>query len=230
MFYNFITGPLLWLSFGIFFIGLLVRIVNYVRGLDWQADRVAYRAHLGLGIKGALQSIVHWLVPFWSVGWRAKPLYTIIFFVFHIGLVVTPLFLEGHMVILKERWGVSWPTIPMGLADTLTIGVMVSAVCIAIRRIALPEVRIVTTFYDYFLLLITVAPFASGFLTVYQAPNPWAIKDFWLYAHILSGEFLLMAIPFTKLFHVVGYFLSRGQLGMDFGIKRGYKAKGGFAW
>ena len=53
---------------------------------------------------------------------------------------------------------------------------------------------------------------------------------FWLYTHILSGEFLLIAIPFTKLSHIVGFFLSRGQIGMDFGIKRAWKAKGGFAW
>ena len=38
---------------------------------------------------------------------------------------------------------------------------------------------------------------------------------------------MLIAIPFTKLCHVVGFFLSRGQLGADFGIKRAYKARGG---
>ena len=224
-FYQFITGPLLWLSFGIFFVGLTVRVVRYVQGLDWQLDRVAYRAHPGLGLKGALRSIVHWLVPFWSMGWRAKPLYTAIFFIFHIGLMVTPLFLVGHTVIFRERWGVDWPTLSMGLADVLTLGVMITAACIAIRRLALPEVRIVTSFYDYFLLLLSVAPFVTGFLAVHQAPR----YQLWLYSHILSGELLLVAIPFTKLFHEVGFFLSRGQLGADFGIKRGYKGKG-FAW
>jgi len=223
--YELITGPLLWLSFGIFFVGLTFRVVRYFQGLDWQLDRVAYRAHPGLGLKGALRSIVHWLVPFWSEGWRAKPLYTLIFFIFHVGLVLTPLFLLGHAVMFKERWGVDWPTLSMGLADVLTIGVMITAVCIAIRRLALPEVRIVTTFYDFFLLLLSVAPFVTGFLAVHQASH----YQLWLYSHILSGELLLIAIPFTKLFHVVGFFLSRGQLGADFGIKRGYKGKG-FAW
>ncbi len=224
--YNFITGPLLWVTFAIFFVGLAVRVVLYIRGLDWRLDRVAYRAYPGLGIKGALSSIVHWLIPYGSFGWRDKPLYTIVFFVYHIGLVVTPLFLAGHAVILKERWGINWPTISMALADILTIGVMVCTVIIAIRRIGLPEVRILTTLYDYFLLLITVLPFLSGFLAVHQFGD----YTFWNYTHILSGEALLIAIPFTKLFHVVGFFLSRAQLGMDFGIKRAYKAKGGFAW
>ena len=225
--YQFITGPLLWLTFAIFFVGLAVRAVLYVRGLDWKLDRVAYRAHPKLGLIGALQSIIHWLIPYGSFGWRAKPLYTFIFFVFHVGLLVTPLFLIGHAIILEERWGITWwPTISMGLADVLTISVMVSVVFIAIRRLGLPEVRILTTFYDYFLLLITVAPFVTGFLVVHKVPD----YTVWLYAHILSAEALLIAIPFTKLFHVVGFFLSRGQIGADFGIKRAFKAKGGFAW
>jgi nitrate reductase gamma subunit len=224
--YNFITGPLLWATFAIFFIGLTVRIVLYIRGLDWRLDRVAYRAYPGLGIKGALSSIIHWLIPYGSYGWRDKPLYTIVFFVYHVGLVVTPLFLAGHAVIIKERWGINWPTISMALADGLTIGVIICTVLIAIRRIGLPEVRILTTLYDFFLLLITVIPFLSGFLAVHQFGD----YTFWNYTHILSGQALLIAIPFTKLFHVVGFFLSRAQLGMDFGIKRAYKAKGGFAW
>ncbi len=225
--YQFITGPLLWLTFIIFFGGLTARVVLYIRGLDWKLDRVAYRAYPALGIKGALSSIIHWLIPFGSFGWRSKPLYTLIFFVFHAGLVITPLFLVGHAVLLAERWGVTWwPTIPMWLADTLTIGVMVTAVLIIIRRLALPEVRILTTWYDYFLILVSVAPFVTGFLSVYQARE----YNIWLYAHILSGELLLVLIPFTKLFHVVGFFLSRGQIGMDFGIKRAWKARKGFAW
>jgi nitrate reductase gamma subunit len=224
--YLLLTGPLLWLSFGIFFVGLVYRIVNYIRGLDWQLDQVAYQTHPGLGVKGALRSIIHWLIPFYSVGWRAKPLYTIVFFIFHIGLVGVPLFLVGHAVIFKERWGVTWPTMSMGLADVLTIAVMVTAVLIAIRRIGLPEVRIVTTLYDYFLIVVSVAPFVTGFLAAHQAPPDY---NLWLITHVLSGELLLILIPATKLWHVVGFFLSRGQLGADFGIKRGYKGKG-FAW
>ncbi|MBM4301127.1 MAG: hypothetical protein FJ121_06305 [Deltaproteobacteria bacterium] len=224
--YQVITGPLLWLSFGICIVGLVVRVVRYIRGLDWKLDRVAYKAHPLQGLWGAFRSIIYWLVPFGSYGWRAKPLYTLTFFAFHIGLVVTPLFLPGHGVIIDQRWGVHWPTISMALADVLTITVICTTVFIALRRIGLPEVRIVTTLYDYLLLLITVAPFVSGFLVVHQFGD----YTFWLYTHILSGQLLLIAIPFTKLYHMVGFFLSRGQIGADFGIKRAYKAKGGFAW
>ncbi len=224
--YTFITGPLLWLSFAIFFGGLGYRVVNYVRGLDWQLDRVAYQAYPAQGLKGALRSIAHWLVPYYSYGWRAKPLYAFVFFLFHIGLVGVPLFLVGHAVIFKERWGVNWPTMSMSTADILTIATLAAAVMIAIRRLGLPEVRIVSTLYDYFLILVSVTPFVTGFLAVHQAPPDY---DLWLITHVLSGELLLVLIPATKLWHVVGFFLSRGQIGADFGIKRAYKGQG-FPW
>ena len=47
---------------------------------------------------------------------------------------------------------------------------------------------------------------------------------------MLCGEILLVAIPFTKLSHFLLFFLSRAQLGMDYGIKRGGMKNKGMAW
>lgn len=223
--YEFLTGPMLWISFGVFFVGLAYRVVWYIRGLSWKLDRVAYRKHMGLGVRGAVRSVLYWLVPFGSVGWRTKPIFTLMFYAFHSGLVIVPLLLEGHAVMIEEGLGIPWPSMPMWLADALTIAALIAAVGIAIRRFALPEVRILTTSYDYFLLAISTAPLFTGFM----AANEIGGYQFWLLAHILSAEILLILIPFTKLYHVVGFFLSRAQLGMDFGIKRGGE-KGDFAW
>jgi len=225
--YQIITGPLLWLSFLVFVGGLAWRAYTYVKGLDWKLDRVAYGTQTAYGVKGALSSIRAWMIPFGSQGWKAKPIFTIMFFVFHIGIVVTPLFLLGHAVILKMRFGLGWPVLPMFMADILTVAMLCAGVFIIIRRIALPEVRIITSLYDYLLLVITMAPFFTGFMAVHQLGGDYT---FWLYAHILSGEVMLLAVPFTKLFHVVGFFLSRGQLGMDYGIKRGGMKGAPMAW
>jgi nitrate reductase gamma subunit len=116
--------------------------------------------------------------------------------------------------------------LPEGVADGLTITVMVACVFLILRRIGLPEVRILTTAYDYILLVITVAPFVTGYLASHQ----YAGYQFWLILHILCGELFLVAIPFTKLSHFVLFFCSRAQLGMDFGIKRGGMKGKGFAW
>ena len=224
--YQFVSGPLAWLAFGIFVVGVIYRAVWYIRGLNWQADRVAYTAHFGYGLKGAIRSIVFWLIPFGTRSWRFYPGMTVLFFGFHFCLLFTPVFLEAHNILLAERWGFSLPSISGPTGDFLTILLLVFALFLVLRRIALPEVRIVTTAYDYLLLAVAVAPFVTGLLAYHH------VGDYhtWLILHILSGELWLVAIPFTKLSHFVLFFLSRAQIGMDYGIKRGGMKSGGLAW
>ena len=215
--YEFVTGPLAWITFMLFFAGLVWRFFWYAKGLNWQADHVAYRQHIGAGAKGAIKSIVVWLLPFGTHGWRFYPVFTVLVFVFHIGLLVTPVFLLSHNLLLAQRWGFSLPIIPEALADTLTVAMLVAGLSILLRRIALPQVRILTKPYDLLVLVIAMAPFLTGFMAHMQVGN----YKFWLITHILCGEILLVAIPFTKLSHFLLFFMSRAQLGMDFGIKRG---------
>lgn len=224
--YEFVTGPLAWLAFSVFFIGIIVRVVQYIRGLDWKLDRVTYTVNVSYGIKGALRSIFFWLLPFGTRAWRSNPFLTFFVFTFHIGLLLTPVFLLAHNELFLERWGFRFPTISEATADFLTILVLVSALFLVLRRIALPEVRIITTGYDYLLLIIAVCPFFTGLMAHYQVWN----YEFWLILHIVSGEIMLVAIPFTKLSHFVKFFLTRAQLGMDFGIKRGGMKNKGLAW
>jgi nitrate reductase gamma subunit len=224
--YAFVTGPLAWLSFGIFFVGILVRIVIYIRGLNWQMDRVAYRAFPAAGIRGAVRSVFYWLLPYGTHSWRFYPFFTVLVFVFHICLLVTPVFLLGHNLLLQERWGFSLWTLPEAVTDGMTVALIVAALFILLRRIALPEVRILTKAYDLLVLAIAVAPFVTGFCAYHQIGS----YDAWLIAHILSGELMLVAIPLTKLSHFILFFLSRIQLGMDFGIKRGGMKNKGLAW
>ncbi|MGD9223542.1 MAG: hypothetical protein PVH22_09860 [Desulfobacteraceae bacterium] len=215
--YEFVAGPLAKIAFIVFFLGLIWRFVNYVRGLNWQADRVAYTENPGAGASGALRSIIVWLIPFGTHSWRFYPGFTVLVFVFHIGILFTPIFLLGHNLMLEQAWGFSFPTIPEALADTMTVAMLLATVSILLRRIALPQVRILTKPYDLLVLAIAMAPFLTGFLAHMQVGN----YNLWLILHILSGEIMLVAIPFTKLSHFLLFFLSRAQLGMDFGIKRG---------
>jgi nitrate reductase gamma subunit len=225
--YTFLTGPLFWASLAICIIGLIVRLVLYIKGLHWQMDRVAYRAFPGLGAIGALRSIGFWLVPFGSRGWRRQPFMTLIFFGFHVGAVLVPLFLLAHNQFLAERIGIALPwTLNTGTADLLSWTVIVCALLLLIRRLALAQVRILTTPYDLLILALAVAPFATGLLARYEVGN----YAFWLLAHILSGEILLIAIPFTKLSHIALFFATRAQLGMDYAIKRGGQRNAHLTW
>jgi nitrate reductase gamma subunit len=215
--YDIATGPLAWLAFAVFFVGVIVRLVVYIRGLDWKLDRVTYSVNTAYGVRGAVRSILFWLIPFGTRSWRNNPGFTLAVFLMHIGLLATPVFLLAHNILLKQRWGFSLWAMPEGLADVMTVIVIVSAVLLVMRRIAMPEVRIITTAYDYLLLAVAVAPFVTGLIARY-AP---AQSEAWLIVHVLSGEIFLIAIPLTKLSHFVLFFASRAQLGMDYGIKRG---------
>ena len=224
--YAFVTGPLAWLTFIIFFTGITYRAVWYFRGLNWQLDRVAYKEHMAYGIKGALRSIFFWLIPFGTHSWRFYPFFTICFFAFHIGLLFTPFFIYGHNILLQERFGFSLWSMSDGAADFMTCMVLVAALFIILRRNALPEVRIITKPYDYLVIAIAVAPVVTGLLARHQVGN----YNFWLITHILSGELFIVAIPLTKLSHFIGFFLSRAQIGMDYGIKRGGMKSKGLSW
>jgi nitrate reductase gamma subunit len=223
--YEILTGPLLWLAFAVFFFGLGARVVLYFRGLDWRLDRVAYKPHLNYGLKGAARSVYRWILPFGSHGWRAKPIFTIMFFAFHIGLIIVPLFLEGHAVMIKSGTGIDWPAMPQILADVLAIAAFIGGLGIALRRLLLPEVRILTDIKDILLLALTLTLLWSGIMASYHTAN----YSFWINLHILCGVIVLFAAPFTKLAHIALFFCTRIQIGMDFGIKRG-GMKSNFDW
>ena len=166
--YEFLTGPMLWAAFLIFVIGLARRVVLYIRGLDWRLERVAYGPGRKIGMKGAISSVFQWLVPFGTHSWRKQPYFTIAFFLFHIGVVIVPLFLAGHMVIMQERFGFSLPSLPMWFSDAFTVLAIVGAFMMILRRVALPEVRFLTNWGDWgILLLVWSALLAVQLLSYY---------------------------------------------------------------
>lgn len=224
--HDLLTGEFFWIALGICLIGMLVRLVLYVRGLSWQLDRVAYTAHPKAGLRGAFHSIYKWLIPFGTQGWRTQPFITLAFFGFHLGAVCIPLFLMGHGMFMEEKLGFSLFTISPSLGDVLSWIAVTAGLFLLLRRLVLPEVRILTTWNDYMILALSMAPFVTGLAARYQVGD----YGFWLNMHILCGEILLIAIPFTKLSHVFLFFASRAQLGMDFGIKRGGMKGTKMAW
>ncbi|MCP4020218.1 MAG: respiratory nitrate reductase subunit gamma [Desulfobacteraceae bacterium] len=224
--YEILTGPVFYLALGVCIIGMIVRFVLYFKGLSWQLDRVAYKAYPGAGFKGAVRSIYKWLIPYGTYGWRTQPVMAFAFFGFHIGAVFIPLCLIAHNVFLAEKLGFSLFTISTSVADLITWIAVFCLLFLTLRRLVLPEVRILTDRKDWGVLLISLAPFITGLLARYQVGD----YTLMLNLHILSGEIVLFAIPFTKLSHVFLFFASRAQLGMDFGIKRGGLKGTKMAW
>lgn len=207
--YAFVAGPLAWAAFILFFGGILLRLIQLLRQVH-KSEKFIY-SHMSL--RYSLRSIAHWITPFATVNWRRHPVLTIVTFVFHICLVVTPLFVLGHIVLIDEAWDVDWWSLPDALADTMTVLVVACCVFFWVRRATQPEVRYVTDASDYAILLITAAPFVTGFLAYHQLGG----TGWMTIAHMLSGEILLAAIPFTRLSHMIFSVFTRAYMGSEFG-------------
>ncbi len=222
---NILTGPIFTVSLLIFVVGMIARIVLYINGLDWRLERIAYTKQMGRGIPGALASIGAWLIPGATHGWRKQPLMALGFFLLHVGAILLPFFLVGHTILLENATGISLPSLPMGLADILTYAALGGLAILVLRRIIVPEARALTGFKEWMVLLLTIVPFASGLMARLSPSEMWTI------VHIISGEVFLIVAPFTKLSHIVLFFMSRAQVGMDFAIKRGGATRGPvFPW
>ena len=66
---------------------------------------------------------------------------------------------RGHNEVLKMSFGFSLPVMPQIFADILTVAAIIGITFITLRRIALSEVRILTTWYDYFILALAGVAF-----------------------------------------------------------------------
>lgn len=210
--YNFVSGPLVWVSFIIFIGGSLYKLIS-MAVLAKKKDPMVF---VYMDMKYALRSIFHWIVPFMSVNSRKKPVFTIVTFLFHIGLILVPVFLFAHVVLVKESWNISWWFISDSTADLFTLIVIGGCVFFLVRRLTQPEVKFLTSPSDFVLLAIVAAPFITGFWAYHQ----WIGYKAMAILHILAGEVMLAAIPFTRLSHMIFFPFTRGYMGSEFGSVR----------
>ena len=210
--YDFVSGPLVWISFIIFLAGSFYRLIS-MAFLAKKKDIIVYEY---MSLKYGLRSILHWVIPFGTVKWRKNPILTIVTFTFHICLILIPIFLSAHAILWKESWDVSWWYISDTTADILTVVVIASCIFFLVRRIVLPEVKYLTSISDYVILFIVVAPFITGFWTYHQ----WTGFRIMGIVHMLAGEIMLAAIPFTRLIHMVFFPFTRAYMGSEFGAVR----------
>jgi nitrate reductase gamma subunit len=214
--YGFLAGPALWATFIIFLGGMIARVV-YLFQLSRKKDRVIYNhASLSWGLK----SILYWLLPWGSSSMRQQPVFTFMVFIFHISLLAVPVFLNAHNILWDEAWGMSMWSLPDSLTDAMTVILLVSMVFLVIRRIVRSEVRILTDAWDFALLGMTALPFLTGFLAYHQF-GPYELL---MIIHILTGEILLILIPFTRLGHMVLFFFTRAFIGFEMGGRRGARS------
>ncbi len=207
--YNLVSGPLVWVAFILFIGGSLYRIITMAI-LAKEKDGAVYAY---MDTYHAFRSIYHWIIPFGSRNMKRKPIMTSVAFVFHACLILVPIFILGHVMLWKESFDIAWWYMPDLAADIMTVLVISACVFFLVRRLTQPEVKYLTTASDFVLLGIVAAPFITGFWAAHQWPGMRTA----LILHMLSGEIMLAAIPFTRLSHMIFFPFTRGYMGSEFG-------------
>ncbi|MBU1196168.1 MAG: respiratory nitrate reductase subunit gamma [Proteobacteria bacterium] len=208
-FIQFITGPMVWISFGICFIGIVFRLLQIFR-LTREKENFMFTF---LSVKFSLRSILVWLVPFLPVSTRKSPVFYAVSYIFHILLFLTPLFLLSHVILIEENFNLSWWTVSDWLADIFTVAVICALIFFAIRRRMVPEVKFLTGLSDYVFIILVALPFISGFIAYHQ----FFAYQWMVIIHVISGELMLILIPFTRFFHMILAPLTRAYTASEFG-------------
>jgi nitrate reductase gamma subunit len=145
-----------------------------------------------------------------------RPVYYGVSYLFHILLFLLPVFLFSHIVLINESLDIAWPAIHDATADIMTLAVIASLIFFALRRRFASDVRFLTSVQDHVLILLVLMPFVTGFLAYHQIFS----YEWMVIAHVLSGELMLVIIPFSRFSHMITAPLTRAYTGSEFGNVR----------
>jgi nitrate reductase gamma subunit len=216
MLFDFVHGQLVTIAFIIFILGLIFQFIQFFR-LTQKKEWVYPPLDVKREKKTAGKWVALCLTSLNGTLWKTDPLITVVTSVFHVFLILVPIFLLGHNILLDQSWGLSLWSLPEFITDILTVVLLICVAFFLGRRLFLSRVRAISTFYDYLILLIAAAPFITGFLAYHQ----WFSYDTVMTIHILAGEVMLITIPFTKLGHMLFFFLYRFLIGNEYSFVRG---------
>ncbi len=148
-----------------------------------------------------------------------SPVTIFVSIVFHVLVFVCPIFLYAHNLLLQQTIGISFFSFSGELSNILAFVVLGCGVFFLSRRIFMRRVRIISDACDYLLLFVILMPFLTGILSFYQ------IYDYrtMVVLHMLSGELMLILIPFTKIFHMFFFFIGRFLLVGQHSFGRGIR-------
>jgi nitrate reductase gamma subunit len=212
--YEFARGPLVWIAFSILLVGSVYRIISMAKLA--KKDKVVWPY---MDWRSGLRSIMHWVIPYGTTNMRMRPAFTLLSFLFHLCLLLTPILTVGHVLLWKQSWNISWWTLPDTLSKVMVIIVLLGGLIFVLRRIANPTVRFVTSVSDYVLVVLILAPFATGLMAYYQVFDYQTI----VIIHMWTGAIWLAMIPFTRIAHMLFFPLTRAYMGSEFGFVRGTK-------
>lgn len=197
-----------WLEFGrgaLFKFSFALMVLGLARAFAlslWGVAEALYRAEeRRVPLGDIARQTVGWLVPIGRL-LRSKPVYGAASLVFHVGLILVPLFLGAHVLLWEQGLGFGWWTLPQGVADVLTIAVIVTGLTLLVMRLANRDARALSRWQDYLWPPLLVVPFATGYVCSNLAVSAGTYQLLML-VHVYAANLIMVLIPFSKVAHCV---------------------------
>jgi len=141
-------------------------------------------------------------------------------YAFHLGFLITLFFLSQHIDMLRAVLGFGWKALPRSIIDITAILAIAALIALLVHRVIDPVKRMLSGFEDYLTWALSFLPLLTGFMLLRGIGADYTHL---LILHLLSVELLLIAVPFTKLAHMLSTFSARWYNGAFAGYK-GVKA------
>jgi nitrate reductase gamma subunit len=195
---EFARGPL----FAACFLAMALGLMRLVFLRIWDLCRLWRRASTDpFPVGQTFRDLATWLIPVTRLH-RVRWATGVTSFIFHVGAIITPIFLADHVALWERAVGVSWYTLSAVAADVLTIATILAVLGLLAIRVFHAATRFMSGAADYLILALLLVVFASGYLASHP---PWNLLSYnaTMLIHVLAGNLLLAIMPFSKLAHAV---------------------------
>jgi nitrate reductase gamma subunit len=195
---DFACGPLFRFCFAVMVLGLLRVLI-----LDLINLRQAYRRAGDKSVpwKRTIVKSLEWFVPVKRV-FNNRPLYSLFSILFHVGLLLVPIFLVAHVRLWPQVVSDWWPALPKFWSDLMAITTIIFALLLLLGRWLSRASSALSRKQDYLWPVLLLIPFVTGLICAQTSVNPKGYQISML-LHALSGNLIFILIPFTKIAHCV---------------------------
>ena len=164
-------GPFLYLAFSVLAVGALRQWALAIGELA-RAHRMA--GDQKVPWRWMFKKSLGWIVPVNALRGTRIP-FTIASAVFHVGMLLVPLFLAGHVALIEKGIGIGWPTLPAAAADALTLAALAGLGVLLLYRLFERAARFLSGPQDYLLLVLCITAFLTGYFVAHPDAEPAAV-------------------------------------------------------
>jgi hypothetical protein len=190
-------GPVFRACFAIMLLGLARAVVLNTASavsLIYDSRKKGRAVSWGPVVTATLQ----WMFPV-KKGFQARAVFSFTSMLFHVSIILTPIFLGAHILLWERGLGIRWPALGSVAADYLTL----LAIFTELRSSRKGRRQRQSGHQPPAGLLpplLIIVPFASGYLAMHRTSTRSANGT--MFVHVMAGNLIFLLIPFTKMSHV----------------------------